>query len=135
LQPSWQSFTAMTIPAIEHIKDTLTSTLPGNRLKAIQTQAQSMGDKLDSYETQWKNAAPSKAYYPQMPSISETAKEARAKLDPKYAERRVSELHQNPQAVTAGLVTVQIPGQPPGHIPQANLEQFKKDHPNAVVQQ
>jgi hypothetical protein len=37
-----------------------------------------------------------------------------------------------PQA-PAGMVSVQIPGQPVGHIPQAALDQFKRDHPNATV--
>ena len=131
-----------TIPAIAQIKDTLTSTLPGNRDKAIKTQAQSMGDKLDSYKTQWDNAAPSKAYQANMPDISPRAKEARAALDPKYKARYVEELSNSPQQqptaappAPSGMVGVQIPGQPPGHIPQAALDQFKKDHPNAQVTQ
>lgn len=37
-------------------------------------------------------------------------------------------------AAPAGMVSVQIPGQPPGHIPQAQLQAFKTAHPNAVVQ-
>lgn len=41
-----------------------------------------------------------------------------------------------PINVPAGMVAVQIPGQPVGHIPQANLQKFLKDHPNAIqVQQ
>lgn len=32
-----------------------------------------------------------------------------------------------------GMVAVQIPGQPVGHIPRSSLAQFKKDHPNAKV--
>lgn len=32
-----------------------------------------------------------------------------------------------------GMVTVQMPGQNPGHIPAANLAQFQRDHPNAKV--
>lgn len=74
-----------TVPAIEQIKDSLTSTLPGNREAAIQTQAQSMGDKLDAFQQQWDNAAPSKAYQAPMPGISLQAKQARAKLDKAYA--------------------------------------------------
>jgi hypothetical protein len=73
------------IPAIANIQTTLTSTLPGNRDAAIRTQAQSMGDKLDSFEQEWKNGAPSKAYEAEMPGISPQAKAARAKLDPNYA--------------------------------------------------
>jgi hypothetical protein len=76
-----------TIPAIAAIKSTLTSTLPGNRDAAITTQAKSMGDKLDSYEQQWKNAAPSPAYEAALPHITATARAARAKLDPAYAAR------------------------------------------------
>jgi len=44
-----------------------------------------MGDKLDAYEQEWKNAAPSKAYQAPMPGISPQAKAARARLDPNYA--------------------------------------------------
>ena len=33
----------------------------------------------------------------------------------------------------AGKVAVQIPGSQPGFIPQANLSQFQKDHPNAIT--
>lgn len=80
-----------TIPAIDSIKSTLMSTLPGNREAAIRTQAQSMGDKIDNYEQQWKNGAPSSAYQAPMPGMSEQAKEARAALDPKYRERLVAE--------------------------------------------
>ncbi len=35
--------------------------------------------------------------------------------------------------VANGMITVQIPGQPPGQIPASAKEQFMKDHPNAVV--
>lgn len=80
-----------TIPAIRHIKDTLTATLPGQREAGINTQAQSMGDKFDSYEQQWRNGAPSKAYEAPMPHIDDAAKEARAKLDPRYRQRLVTE--------------------------------------------
>lgn len=73
-----------TIPAIAAIKETLTSTLPGNRDAAIATQAQSMGDKFDSFEQQWKNAAPSSKYQAEMPGMSAKAKAARAALDPNY---------------------------------------------------
>ncbi|HEY1800093.1 MAG TPA: hypothetical protein VGG46_04085 [Terriglobales bacterium] len=76
-----------TIPAIDAIKDTLTSTLPGNREAAIRTQAQSMGDKLDAYEQQWQNAAPSKEYQAPLPGISAKARQSRAELDPAYAAR------------------------------------------------
>jgi hypothetical protein len=74
-----------TIPAIAAIKETLTSTLPGNREAAITTQAQSMGDKLEAFEQTWKNAAPSKAYEAPLPFISTQAKKAFASLNPDYA--------------------------------------------------
>jgi hypothetical protein len=73
-----------TIPAIASIKKTLTATLPGNRQAAIETQAKSMGDKLDAYQQTWENAAPSKAYQAPMPGISPKALAARAALDPTY---------------------------------------------------
>jgi hypothetical protein len=36
-------------------------------------------------------------------------------------------------AAPAGMVSVQIPGAPVGHIPRNQLARFKKDHPNAKV--
>lgn len=93
-----------TIPAINNIKATLTSTLPGNREAAIRTQAQSMGDKFDSYEQQWKNAAPSARYQAAMPSVSMNAKQARAALDPEYAKRLQGEQAVRPPNVPADYV-------------------------------
>ena len=111
-----------TIPAIAAIKSTLTSVIPGNREAAIRTQAQSMGDKLDSYEQQWKNAAPSKSYQAAMPRISQKAMDARAALDPKYKERRVKELQPQPtppqQAPPAAGAKITIqPGEPTATAP------------------
>jgi hypothetical protein len=76
-----------TVPAIAAIKETLASTLPGNREAAITTQSKSMGDKLDAYENQWIKAAPSKEYEAPLPGISAAARAARAALDPDYAQR------------------------------------------------
>jgi hypothetical protein len=80
-----------TIPAIAAIKSTLTSQVPGGRNAAIRTQAQSMGDKFNSYQQTWDNAAPSKAYEAPMPQIDQEAKEARAALDPRYHAQLVAE--------------------------------------------
>lgn len=88
-----------TVPAIASIKSTLSATLPGNRQAAIQTQAKSMGDKFDSYEQTWTNAAPSKAYEAQMPGVDEKAIEARAALDPAYRQRIVAQQAPAPAAV------------------------------------
>lgn len=41
----------------------------------------------------------------------------------------------NSSTPSSGMVTVQIPGSPPGHIPSSALAQFQKDHPNAQVSQ
>ncbi len=71
--------------SIQHMASTLGATL--NRDAAIETQAQSMGDKFDSMEQTWKNAAPSKTYEAPMPYIDSAALKARAKLDPRYAAR------------------------------------------------
>jgi hypothetical protein len=87
-----------TVPAIASIKHTLTANLPGNREAAIRTQAQSMGDKFDSYQQQWDNAAPSAAYQAPMPGISQRAMEARAALDPAYAKRAVQQRRAQPAA-------------------------------------
>ena len=71
--------------SIQHMASTLGAFL--NRDASIETQAQSMGDKFDSMEQSWKNAAPSKAYEAPMPYIDSNALRARAKLDPRYAAR------------------------------------------------
>lgn len=118
--------------ATANIKKTLVATLPGQRQAAIATQAQSMGDRLDNYEQTWKNAAPSSKYEAPMPGISQTAIKARAALDPSYAQRMRQTGSEGQQD---GMVTVQIPGLPPGHIPAAAVAKFKADHPNATVTQ
>ena len=63
----------------------MTSTLGAvtNRNAAILRQAKSMSEKLDSYEQEWKNAAPSKSYEAPMPKIDDDARAARAELVPK----------------------------------------------------
>ena len=76
-----------TIPAIDGIKKTLLTTLPGNRDAAIATQAKSMGDRFDSLEQTWRNGSPSHGYRPNMPNVSEEAINARANLDPVYRQR------------------------------------------------
>jgi hypothetical protein len=73
-----------TIPGLAGYRKTLDTTLPGNRAAAIRQQAHSMGDKVDSYEQQWYNAAPSSAYQAPMPHIDDAAKAARATLDPTW---------------------------------------------------
>jgi hypothetical protein len=113
-----------TIPAIAALKDTLGSTLPGNRSAAFTTQAISMSKKFDSYEQQWKNGAPSAAYRMPEPAIDEEARAARAHFDPAYAQRQAQEAANQ-------LVAVQIPGQPVGHIPRANLQKFLQDNKGA----
>jgi hypothetical protein len=75
---------------IKSYKDTLMSQLPGNRKAAIDTQAASMGKKLDNYEQQWRNAAPSAAYEAPMPGMSDAAKLARGRLDPEYGAKLFS---------------------------------------------
>lgn len=105
-----------TIPAIASLKDTLGSTLPGNRQAAFDTQAVSMSKKFDSYEQQWLNARPSAAYNPEMPNIDPEAQEARAHFDPQYRVRRA-------QAATGGTVTP--PWMPPPGAPPAPAENNK----------
>jgi hypothetical protein len=77
------------LPKTDKSIQSMASTLGAfaNRDAAITTQAQSMGDKFDSLEQTWKNAAPSKAYEAPMPYIDSVALKARAKLDPRYAAR------------------------------------------------
>jgi hypothetical protein len=99
-----------TIPAIKHIKDTLGANLPGNRDAAITEQSKSMGDKFDEYEAQWRRAAPSSAYLPLMPQLSEESKQARAGLDPKYKQRLVEE--EKAKAAQPAPVKPPVIGQP-----------------------
>lgn len=74
-----------TIPGIQGYKDTLGATF--NRDAAITTQAQSMADKMNSYEHQWYNAAPSAVYQAPIPWMDSEALHARAKLDPTFKTR------------------------------------------------
>jgi hypothetical protein len=102
-----------TIPGIASYRDTLGSTLPGNRHSAIQTQVKSMGDRLDNYETAWTNAAPSPAYEAPMPNLSQKAKDARAALDPQYRARQVQQqtppLQRQPSGTQPNVIQ---PGEP-----------------------
>jgi len=74
-----------TIPGIAGYKSTLGATF--NRDAAITTQAKSMGDKMNSYEHQWYNAAPSEAYQAPIPWLDHHALQARVQLDPEFAKR------------------------------------------------
>ena len=114
-----------TIPAIAAIKDTLTTTLPGNRHAAITTQAKSMGDKLDSYEQTWKNAAPSKAYEAPMPGIDQKAMDARAALDPAYHNRQVAE-EQGQGGPPSGTIDVKAGGATYHFNTKAQADDFTK---------
>lgn len=83
-----------------------------NRDAAIETQAKSMGDRLDSYEQKWKNAAPSAAYQAPLPNIDATALKARAKLDPEYAARAKQQAQPKPPAPNkqAIIQSITLPG-------------------------
>ncbi len=70
--------------SIEAIRSTLGATF--NRESAIKTQAQSMSDKLGSFEQQWKNAAPSKSYQAALPNIDEEAKAALVHFNPGFTK-------------------------------------------------
>jgi len=83
----------------------------GNRDSAIQQQAKSMGEKLESYEQTWKNAQPRPSYTPPMPSIDENAKKAMHALNPEYAEQHPS-LFGAAQPAQSGSVSGQA-NQPP----------------------
>lgn len=104
-----------TIPAIASIKNTLTTQVPGGRNAAIRTQAQSMGDKFNSYQQTWDNAAPSSAYEAPMPQIDKEAKEARAALDPRYHAQLVAEQ----QGAPPPSKQMQPPALPPSAPPPA----------------
>ena len=67
---------------IDNYKKTLDSEV--SRDSAILNQAQSMGDKFDSYQQSWDESAPSNAYRRPMPQVDDAAKRARAALDPRY---------------------------------------------------
>ncbi len=123
-----QLYGTTTIPAIKGIHDSLTTTLPGNRDKAIETQAQSMGDKLDSFEQSWSNAAPSKAYEASMPQIDDKAKAARAALDPNYRARLVQEQGGGDKATPKAGGTKAIPtGKVPAFDPSGNVVGYADD--------
>lgn len=106
---------------IKSYRDTLNSYL--NRGAAITTQAKSMGDRLDNLETEWKNAAPSPAYQAPMPGISQSAKQARAKLDPDYATKIGANV---PAGISPGSIQMAVPGGQPHWIPLDKVEAAKK---------
>lgn len=116
-----------TVPAIASIKSTLAATLPGNRQAGIQTQAKSMGDKFDSYEKTWTNAAPSKGYEAPMPGVDDKAIEARAALDPAYRQRVVAQQAPAPAAVPNAAAP------PATHVFSPTA--WKKANPNGDVNQ
>jgi hypothetical protein len=99
-----------TIPALEGYRKTLGAIRPSNRAVAIAEQAQAMGKKFDSYEKQWKNAAPSPSYEAPMPQIDDEAKGARAELDPKYKDRYVAEQQAAQKAALASPPPAAQPG-------------------------
>lgn len=74
-----------TIPAIDGYKKTLGATF--NRDAAITEQAKSMADKMNSYEHQWYNAAPSAVYQAPIPWMDHDSLAARAQLDPSFKTR------------------------------------------------
>lgn len=90
LAPELVKFYGMpdTDQSINALKSTLGGV--GFRDRGIRTQAHSLGDKLENYRQQWKNAAPSAAYEASMPGLSDASKLARAELDPDYAKHLFS---------------------------------------------
>lgn len=134
-----------TIPGLQGYRDTLGSTLPKNRMTAIQTQAHSMGQKFDSYVQSWKNAAPSPVYEAHMPGISQGAVAALSALDPEYPKSTLAELQGLRQVLSvSGAAAGRTPsaGAPPAQGPGAgksisladamNLPQFKGQTPAQV---
>jgi len=123
------------MPKTEKTIQDMRSTLGSftNRDAAIREQTKSMGDKLDSFEQTWKNAAPSKAYEAPMPGIDQKAKMARAAMDPEYAQRLQQEqpdAQQKPQtpsaqAAAGGGVIVNTPDGPISFKNQQQADAFK----------
>lgn len=94
--------------SVSSLKGTLGGLL--NRDAAIKQQAHALGQKLDEYHQQWKNAAPSPMYQAPMPQMTDEAKYARAHLDPEYAAKlfSVSQWKQaHPEADSAMLQHVE----------------------------
>jgi hypothetical protein len=132
------------MPKTEKTIQDMRSTLGAftNRDAAISEQVKSMGDKLDSFEQTWSNAAPSKSYEAPMPYIDNKAKQARARLDPEYAKRLAQETlqqqmknapaaqqQQQPQTTSSqtagGGVIVQTPDGPMSFKNQQAADAFK----------
>ena len=67
---------------VKHMEESLGGLL--NRDTAIDTQFQSMMDKLASFSATWKEAAPSSAYEARMPGISEAGKRILQQMDPTW---------------------------------------------------
>lgn len=86
--------------AMDSKKSTLGGTL--NRNAAILEQAKAMGIKMDEMEQKWQNAAPSKSYQAPMPGMSDKAKQARAALDPEFAQRQQGSGQQSGAPIQGG---------------------------------
>jgi hypothetical protein len=131
---------------IEHAREALSPINPLKRGEAIKEQTRALSDAMGALRHQWDDAAPSEAYRRPMPSIDPGAIKAvdaiipgENNLDPNQQKPTPPVGKPGPAASDglptppAGHISVQIPGLQPGFIPAANLAQFKKDHPNAVV--
>jgi hypothetical protein len=100
-----------------------------NRDGAIEEQAKAMGVKFDELEQKWKNAAPSSAYQAPLPGVSQKAMQARAALDPEYAQRGNG-------GGNAGYVRIQASDGSLHDIPRQNIGAAQQRDPGLkVVQQ
>lgn len=86
----------------------MVSTLGGEfrRDAAIDTQLQSMADKLTSFRNQWTNAAPSDAYEAKMPNVSQEGRAALARMLPGFTQAHP----EFAPSVGADWKVMQIPG-------------------------
>ena len=140
-----QFYGESTIPGQSRFEKGIGSAVPSARKDAILEQIKMLGDKMSSFQQQWKNSMPSAHFTRPMPGLSPEAMRTWATLDPVgakifQAHQDAMDMNKNGAAQHAapqqsGMVNVQIPGHPPGQIPTAALEKFKQDNPTAQVLQ
>jgi hypothetical protein len=82
-----QFYGESTIPGQAKFEKAVGSNVPSARKDGIIEQIQMLGDKMSSFQQQWKNSMPSKHYSRPMPGLSPEAMSTWMKLDPTGARR------------------------------------------------
>ena len=128
---------ALTQGEYDDLMQKATSVIPSVREAALREKASLLGGKVRASFQQYRAATGQNLPVQEFFDPDTRARLTRYALSPGGAATAPAATA--PAATTAapaaptGLVTVQIPGQQPGHIPRSALAQFQHDNPNAKV--